>query len=314
MSAGASSPFERARTQVGPAHPSAANTSRAAGAHASWRRRNTSAARAPTQPAGQQLGRELRVEEREAPPRVDEPDLGREDRGRVGGVGLRGRRTGRRTPRSGPRARRRSQAWATSSESERPPWVPPTITSAPSSSPTSVRARWASVTRPASGHTHTPGAGEPSPAHASWVRSWWRRARWASGTLTTSTSQRPSHGTRGRPVGVDPFRALGEQPLPGRGQRPADPPAGPLGDDDVVGRGAGERLAGGLLLDPDGAERVEQRLGPDRLAPGEDELPEHGQQQRARAGRGHLAPPGEGVLRRARRRRGRVRSLSGRRR
>ncbi len=62
-----------------------------------------------------------------------------------------------------------------------------------------VSARRASVTLPASGHTHTPGAGEPSPAHASWVRSWWRRARWASGTLTTSTSQRPSHGTRGAP-------------------------------------------------------------------------------------------------------------------
>jgi hypothetical protein len=47
--------------------------------------------------------------------------------------------------------------------------------------------------------THIPAAGEPRPAQARRVRRRWRCARCCSGTLATSTSQRPSHVGRVRP-------------------------------------------------------------------------------------------------------------------
>jgi hypothetical protein len=93
--------------------------------------------------------------------------------------------------------------------------------------------------------------------------------------------------------GVDALRALAEQALAGRGERPPDLPADALGGQPVLGRGARQRLPGGLVLDAEQRERRHQRLGPDRAAAGQDELAQDGHQQGPRAGAADLTPPAD---------------------
>jgi hypothetical protein len=92
---------------------------------------------------------------------------------------------------------------------------------------------------------------------------------------------------------VDALRALAEQALAGRGERPADLAAGPLGGQPALGRGARQRLPGRLVLDAEQPERRHQGLGPDRGAAGQDEFAQDGHQQGPRAGAADLAPPAD---------------------
>ena len=87
----------------------------------------------------------------------------------------------------------RSQACATTSRSAPIPPNGPTNELVTAVSSRSAITRATSSCFAGSGVTHTPGVGEPSPAQASRVRSRCRSCRRDSGTLTSSTSHRPSH-------------------------------------------------------------------------------------------------------------------------
>ena len=93
--------------------------------------------------------------------------------------------------------------------------------------------------------------------------------------------------------GVDAPCTLGEQALAGFGERPPDLPADPLGGQPALGRRAGQGLTGRLVLDAEQPERRGQRLGPHRTAAGQHELAQHGHQQRPRARAADLAPPAD---------------------
>jgi len=89
---------------------------------------------------------------------------------------------------------------------------------------------------------------------------------------------------------VDAGGALLEQCGPLVGQRPRGASAVPLGDEETLGAGAGERLARGTLLDVEPPQGLENGGGPHRALPGQRELAQHGQQERPGARRADLSP------------------------
>ena len=83
---------------------------------------------------------------------------------------------------------------------------------------------------------------------------------------------------------VDPFRPDRQQLTSVRRQAPPRPAADALALDEALIRGPGDRLAGVALGDTERGEPVDERLRPGTAAAGQDELAEDRQQQRLGAG------------------------------
>jgi len=84
--------------------------------------------------------------------------------------------------------------------------------------------------------------------------------------------------------------AVGEQGAARVGEHPPGAAPDPARDDDALGRRAGQRLPGRLLLDSDGGQRRHEGRRPHRKAAREHELAEDREQQRPRAGSAGLEP------------------------
>ena len=139
--------------------------------------------------------------------------------------------------------------------------------------------RWPSAWWLACGLTHTPAAGEPKPAQFELAPDPVAEVplRFRHRHQQQQPAAVPLHVVAAE--GVDALRAVAEQALAGRGERPPDLPADALRGQPSLGRGASQRLPGRLVLDAEQRQRRYQRLRPDRTAAGQHELAQHGHQQ-----------------------------------
>ena len=102
--------------------------------------------------------------------------------------------------------------------------------------------------------------------------------------------QQPAPVPAHRPAeAVDPPRAVAQQL--GRGRREPHPraPPDPLALQPALARAAHDRLARRRGREPEQLQRADQRLLPRAVGPLQQELPEHGEQRRARGGRADRA-------------------------